>query len=188
MIAHFLLNKMYWSRMQLSATLLPVSGFIGLRQGRGHQWVDNDSLVVASQLSPQIPILPKGGCIMVIKATLPGAGHLRLFPRSLVGKSLNNFFFFNFNALRHMGSQFLGQGLNQHPLYQKHRVLTTGWPRDVLTIIFVLFKILKNNFISNLLMKQKCKQTRSLKKALADKTYCSQYRQACIFKKECKDF
>ena len=32
-------------------------------------------------------------------------------------------------------------------------------------------------------MKQKCKQTRFLKKALADKAYCFQYRQAYIFKK-----
>ena len=96
MIPHFLLNKMYWSRMQLSETLLPVSGVIGLRQGRGCQWVDNDSRGVGgglTALSPQIPVLPKGGCIMVIKATVPGAGHLRFCPRSLMGKSLNNFFF-----------------------------------------------------------------------------------------------
>ena len=36
-------------------------------------------------------------------------------------------------------------------------------------------------------MKQKCKQTRSLNKALADKAYCFQYKQTCIFKKGCKD-
>ena len=96
MIPHFLLNKMYWSRMQLSATLLPVSGVIGLRQGRGRQWVDNDSRRVGgdlSALSPQIPVLPKRGCIMVIKATLPGAGPYICFPGVLWENPLTIFFF-----------------------------------------------------------------------------------------------
>ena len=96
MIPHFLLNKMYWSRMQLSATLLPVSGVIGLRQGRGRQWVDNDSRGVGgglTALSPQIPVLPKGGCILVIKATLPGADTYIFSPGVLWGNPLTFFFF-----------------------------------------------------------------------------------------------
>ena len=114
MIPHFLLNKMYWSRMQLSAALLPVSGFMGLRragegQGRGggRQWVDNDSRRVGgdlSALSPQIPVLPKRGCIMVIKATLPGAGPYICFPGVLWENPLTIFFFLNFNVLRHVDS------------------------------------------------------------------------------------
>lgn len=82
-----LLSKMYWSKMQLSATLLPVSGFI-TEGGVGH-----DNRGVGGGLtagSPQAPILPKGGYIMVINVTLPRAGHLCLFPRSLMGKSIKD--------------------------------------------------------------------------------------------------
>ena len=38
------------------------------------------------------------------------------------------FFFGGGQAMRHVGSYFLGQGLNPHPLHWNHRVLTTGLP------------------------------------------------------------
>lgn len=113
--------------------------------------------------------------------TLPGVGHLRsCFPGVMRRKSLNNFFL-NFNALRHMGSLVPGQGLNQHfpsEAQSLNHWMAQGCPNNYFCLVYIL----KNNFISNLLMKQSG-QTRSLKKALADKAYCSQYRQACIFKK-----
>ena len=78
---------MYWSKVQLSATLLPVSGFIS------EDGVGNANRGVGGSLtagSPQPPILPKGGYIMVINVTLPRAGPLCLFPRSLMGKSIKD--------------------------------------------------------------------------------------------------
>ena len=59
-------------------------------------------------------------------------------------QSLKKFFF----PVSHVGSQFLDQGSNPHPLHWKYRVLTIGQSGKSLTLAFCCVMYLQQSFIT----------------------------------------